>query len=168
MRGKTINNIKSGHLLINVPEVLVELWRRSRGGPRTWRCHRIGELIAAEDKALETHAVALAPVEPVHGHVEEDETRAQTTDKGWTTDKGRTTDWEETNTARARRRTKVSNSRNPTPGKTYAINFERDIDAYRTKRISSIVKGNLGVDREIGLLRERNDVLSLRTVTYRV
>ena len=78
--------------MINVLEVLVELWRRSRGRPRTWRCHRIGELIIVEVKALETHVVALAPVEPVHGHVEEDETRAWTTDKGWTTD------WEETNT----------------------------------------------------------------------
>ena len=30
------------------------------------------------------------------------------------------------------------------------------------------MKGSLGVEREIGLLRERNDVLSLITVTYKV
>ena len=161
MRERTVDNIKRGHLLNNVPEVLVELWRRRRGRPRTWRCHRIGELISTEVKAIETHAVALAPLEPVHGHEEEDETRAWTTDKGWTMDR------EETNKARARRRTKVSNPRNPTPGKIYAVNFERDIDAYRAKRTSSTVNGSLCVDREIGLLRERNDVLSLRTVTYK-
>ena len=80
MRRKMINNIKSGHLITNVLEVLVELRRSSRGRPRTWRCHRIGELIAAEVKALETHAVASALVESVHGHVEE-ETRAWTTNK---------------------------------------------------------------------------------------
>ena len=132
--------------------MLVELWRSRRERSRTWRYHWTRELIVAEAKALETHTV-VAPVESVHRHIEEDETRAWTTNKGWTTDKDRTTDWGETNTARARRRTKVSNPRNPTSGITLTVNSERDIEDYRAKRISSAVKGNLGVDIEIGLLR---------------
>ena len=35
IRRETIDNIKSGHLKTNVPEVLVELWRSRRGKPRT-------------------------------------------------------------------------------------------------------------------------------------
>ena len=88
---KTIDNIKGGHLITNVPEVLVELWRSRRGRSRTWRCHWTGERIIVEDKELEIHVVA-APVESMHGHVEEDGTRAWTTNKGWTADKDRTTD----------------------------------------------------------------------------
>ena len=167
IRRKTIDNIKSGHLITNVPEVLVKLWRSRRGKSRTWRCHRTGERIVAQAKKLEIHAVA-ALVESVHGYVEEDGTRAWTTNKGWTADKDRTTDWRETSTSRTRRRTKVSNPRNPTPGIILAVNSESDIEDYRTESISSTVKSNLGVDREIGLLRERNDIPLLRTIICKV
>ena len=47
-------------------------------------------LIAAETETLEAHAIT-APVELVHGRVEEDGT------KDWTTDKGRTVDKEDAN-----------------------------------------------------------------------
>ena len=151
MQKRTVDNIKRGHSLKNVSEVLVELRRRRRGRPRAWRYHRIGELISAKVKTIETHAVAVTPLEPVHGHAKEDET------KGWMTDK------EETNTGRVRRRTKVNKPRNPTLGKVYAINFERDVGAYRAKRTSLPVNGRLYVEREAGLLKEKYNMLLLRT-----
>ena len=141
--------------------MLVELRRRSRGRPRAWRCHRIGELISAKVKTIETHAVALAPLEPVHGLAEEDKTKGWMTDKGWTTDK------EETNTSRVRRRPEVSKLRNPTLGKVYAINFERDVGTYRANRTNLTVNGRLYVEREVGLLKEKNNVLPLRIETYK-
>ena len=114
MQKKTIDNIKNknkkSHLLKNVSEVLVEL-RRNKGRPRAWRWHRIVELILVKVKMIETQPAALAPLEPVHGYADEDDT------------KGRTTDREETNTAQARRPTKVSESRNPILVKISTINL---------------------------------------------
>ena len=87
---KTIDNIKRDHLTSYVPEVLVVLWERRRGSSRTWKRHWTSALIAAETETLEAHAV-IAPVELVHGRVEEDGT------KDWTTDKGKMADKEDAN-----------------------------------------------------------------------
>ena len=73
-------------MTIYVLEVLVELWKSRRGSSRTWRRHWTGALIAAETETLEAHAI-VAPVELVHGRVEEDGTKDLTTYKDWTADK---------------------------------------------------------------------------------
>ena len=94
--------------------------------------------------------------------------RHQSLDKGWMADKDRTSDWRKTSTVRIRRKTKVSNPRNPMPCISLAINFVSVIVDYRVESIGSTMKDRLGIDREIELLRERNAILSIRTTICNV
>ena len=61
------------------------LGERRRGSSWTWRHHWTSARIVAETETLEAHAV-IAPMELVHGRVEEEGT------KDWTTHKDRTAD----------------------------------------------------------------------------
>ena len=56
--------------------------------------------------------------------------------------------WNETNTARTGRRTKVRNPRNSTLDIILAAKLERDTASYIVERTSLITKGRLGVDKK--------------------
>ena len=109
-----------------------------------------------------------SPAELVHGRVEADSTRDQMTDKGWTADKDRTLDWRETSTARRRKKTKVSNPRNPTPCLSLAVNFVCVLIDYRVENTGSKIKDGLSIDSEREMLRERNAILSISTTICNV